>query len=38
MRYEEAWIDYTQNYQPKYIFEERARAGEEDDDYDWSKA
>jgi hypothetical protein len=38
VRYEEAWIDYTQNHPPKYIFEERSRAGIEDDDYDWSKA
>ena len=38
IKYEEAWVDYCQNYQPKYIFEDRARAGEEDDGYDWSKA
>lgn len=39
IKYEEAWIDYCKNYQPKYIFEERARAGiEEDDSYDWKKA
>jgi hypothetical protein len=38
IKYEEAWIDYCKNYQPKYIFEDRARAGEEDDSYDWKKA
>lgn len=38
IRYEDAWIDYCQNYQPKYIFEDRARAGEDDDSFNWSKA
>ena len=38
IKYVEAWVDYTQNYQPKYIFEDRARAGDDDDSYNWSKA
>jgi hypothetical protein len=38
MRYEDAWVDWCRNYQPKYIFEERARAGEDDDSFNWSKA
>lgn len=38
IKYVEAWVDYTQNHQPKYIFEDRARAGDDDDSYNWSKA